>query len=118
MDDEPSFGAVPVRICPVCVCVCVCVCILRHTTIILVPLVAGIDRNVGEMSEPFHMNDIGRKREREGREERKEEFFNRPHNHNHKYRVRHWCRWMNWIIRQGSEWLQGPQGNNIFIQLE
>lgn len=25
---------------------------------------------------------------------------------------------MNWVIRQGSGWLQGPQGNNIFIQLE
>ena len=25
---------------------------------------------------------------------------------------------MNWVFRQGSGWLQGPQGNNIFIQLE
>lgn len=82
------------------------------------PLVAGIDRNVGEMSEPFHMNDIGKERKkRKGR--KKEEFFYRPHNHNHnhKYRVRHWCRWMNWVIRQGSGWLQGPQGNNTIYSI-
>ena len=47
----------------------VCIFILRHTTII-VPLFAGIDRNLGEMSEVFHMNDIERKRERDEREER------------------------------------------------
>ena len=53
---------------------CVCIFILRHTTI-TVRLFAGIDRNLGEMSEPFHMNDTERKKEREGREERKKNSF-------------------------------------------
>ena len=81
---------------------CVYIFILRHTTI-TVRLFAGIDRNLGEMSEPFHMNDTERKKRkrREGRKE--EEFFYRPHNNDkHKHRVRHWRRWMNWVIRQGS----------------
>lgn len=37
------------------------------------PLFAGMNRSLGEMSEPFHMNDIEKegKRESEGRKERR-----------------------------------------------